>query len=96
MPRGDGTGPLGRGSMTGRGMGYCAGFDAPGYANSARVGGRMRGRCFGFGRGMGYAWGASMPLAYQEEEPQLDKRLSDLECKIDELSGIIKALRENK
>ena len=23
MPRGDGTGPMGRGSMTGRGMGYC-------------------------------------------------------------------------
>ena len=23
MPRGDGTGPLGRGPMTGRGMGYC-------------------------------------------------------------------------
>jgi hypothetical protein len=23
MPRGDGTGPLGQGPMTGRGMGYC-------------------------------------------------------------------------
>ncbi|NLG83887.1 MAG: DUF5320 domain-containing protein, partial [Firmicutes bacterium] len=25
MPRGDGTGPLGLGPMTGRAMGYCAG-----------------------------------------------------------------------
>ena len=96
MPRGDGTGPLGRGSMTGRGMGYCAGFEAPGYANCGRFGGRMRARGLGFGRGMGYAWGASMPLANSEEEPQFDKRLSDLECKIDELSCLIKELRENR
>jgi hypothetical protein len=33
MPRGDGTGPMGMGQMTGRGAGYCAGFTAPGYAN---------------------------------------------------------------
>ena len=33
MPAGDGTGPLGRGPMTGRGMGYCGGYDAPGWAN---------------------------------------------------------------
>jgi hypothetical protein len=33
MPRGDGTGPMGMGSMTGRAAGYCAGFNMPGYAN---------------------------------------------------------------
>ena len=26
MPRGDGTGPAGMGSMTGRGLGYCTGY----------------------------------------------------------------------
>jgi len=41
MPGGDGTGPMGMGSMTGRGMGYCAGYSVPGSAN------------YGFGRGMG-------------------------------------------
>ena len=41
MPRGDRTGPRGMGPMTGRGMGYCAGAGAPGYAN------------LGFGRGFG-------------------------------------------
>lgn len=33
MPGGDGTGPMGMGPMTGRGAGYCAGNDVPGYAN---------------------------------------------------------------
>lgn len=40
MPRGDGTGPMGYGRMTGRGAGYCGGFATPGYANPV-----------GFGRG---------------------------------------------
>jgi hypothetical protein len=30
MPRGDGTGPLGGGPMTGKAAGYCAGYAAPG------------------------------------------------------------------
>jgi hypothetical protein len=53
MPRGDGTGPTGRGSMTGRAAGYCAGYDAPGYMNSvpgAGYFGRGRGS---YGRGLG-------------------------------------------
>ncbi len=33
MPRGDGTGPMGTGPMTGRRSGYCAGYDVPGYVN---------------------------------------------------------------
>ena len=44
MPRGDGTGPMGIGPMTGRGMGYCAGYVVPRYAN----------RGFGRGRGRGF------------------------------------------
>jgi len=31
MPRGDRTGPDGMGQMTGRGLGYCAGYDSPGF-----------------------------------------------------------------
>ncbi len=48
MPFGDGTGPMGMGSMTGRGMGYCAGSPTPGYMNPR--GGRG---WFGFIRGHG-------------------------------------------
>ena len=50
MPRGDGTGPMGMGSMTGRGAGYCAGFSAPGFMNP--IGGRL-GLGLGLGRGGG-------------------------------------------
>ena len=32
MPRGDGTGPIGSGPMSGRAAGICAGNCAPGYA----------------------------------------------------------------
>ncbi len=45
MPRGDGTGPMGMGPMTGRGAGYCAGYAVPGFAN-------VRGN-WGGGRGWG-------------------------------------------
>jgi hypothetical protein len=33
MPFGDGTGPMGLGPRTGRGVGFCAGFGSPGFAN---------------------------------------------------------------
>jgi len=53
MPAGDGTGPMGMGSRTGRGLGYCAGYGAPGYASPAPG----RGLGFGWGRGWGRGWG---------------------------------------
>ncbi|HUX08854.1 MAG TPA: DUF5320 domain-containing protein [Acidobacteriota bacterium] len=55
MPGGDRTGPMGMGPRTGRAAGYCAGYDAPGYANP--IGGRWGGRGFyGGGRGGGRGW----------------------------------------
>lgn len=51
MPRGDGTGPMGTGAMSGRGAGYCNGFATPGYANPAGFAGGLGG---GFGRGRGF------------------------------------------
>jgi len=51
MPRGDGTGPMGMGAMTGRMAGYCAGSEVPGNANP------VPGRGFGMGIGRGRgAW----------------------------------------
>jgi len=49
MSGGDRTGPMGMGPMTGRGMGYCAGYAAPGYMNGP--GGMGMGRGRGGGRG---------------------------------------------
>jgi hypothetical protein len=76
MPRGDRSGPGGAGPMTGRGLGYCAGYPAPGYAADGYGYGRGGGG-YGGGRGGGrgyrhryYAtgvpgWGrAGYPAAY--------------------------------
>ena len=58
MPGGDGTGPAGMGSMTGRAMGFCAGYAGPGYAYPAGARGYFgRGRGRGFGRGYGRGYG---------------------------------------
>jgi len=51
MPRGDGTGPMGLGPMTGRAAGYCAGYPVPGFMNPYGFG-----RGLGFGRGWGWQW----------------------------------------
>ncbi len=50
MPRGDRTGPAGRGPMTGRQMGYGVGYNTPGYMNQGFRRGRFFGRGFGFRR----------------------------------------------
>ncbi len=53
MPRGDGTGPNGLGSMTGRGLGYCAGYNTPGYIKGPGMNSGARwGRGLGYGRGL--------------------------------------------
>ncbi len=67
MPGGDRTGPRGLGSMTGRGLGYCAGYDSPGYTKGFGMGlGRGWGRGRGIGRGIGYGrgrgWGYRSPI----------------------------------
>lgn len=62
MPRGNGTGPAGMGPMTGRGAGFCAGFNTPGYMNRT-VGGGM-GMGFGRGRGMGNGFGWRQQAAW--------------------------------
>ncbi len=60
MPGGDRTGPGGLGPRTGRALGYCAGYDAPGYTRGigwGRGGGFGRGYGRGFGRGYGRGYG---------------------------------------
>jgi hypothetical protein len=70
MPAFDGTGPLGAGSRTGRGMGFCwpggvspfrgGGFYGVGRGGFPRGGGR--GRAWGGGRGWGWrSWGYGYP-----------------------------------
>lgn len=54
MPYGDRRGPRGEGPRTGRGLGYCSGFNSPGYTKGTPRGGAGYG---GFGRGAGYGRG---------------------------------------
>ena len=66
MPGGDRTGPRGLGSRTGRGMGYCAGYDTPGYTKGPGMGlGRGWGRGMGVGYGRGFWYGRGRGWGYR-------------------------------
>lgn len=71
MPAGDRTGPEGRGPMTGRGLGYCAGYDSPGYTKGVPRGGRGLRRGFGrdLGRGRGRRNRRFQPRDYYYRDP---------------------------
>ena len=73
MPGGDRTGPVGRGPMTGRAAGFCAGFSDPGFSNpdSSRGFGRGMGR--GFGRGF-YRRGRSFLGRSYGEDPNYSQQ----------------------
>jgi len=64
MPRGDRTGPAGEGSLTGRRMGYCAGYDHPGFINMQSNLGRGYGGRFRGGFGHGGEFGAGFRRGY--------------------------------
>ena len=84
MPGGDRTGPNGYGPMTGRRMGYCSGYQGPGYWQPGPGFGRGVGRGLGlgrargwrhFGRFGGYPMPYAPPYAYYEGaqvEPERD------------------------
>lgn len=87
MPLGDRTGPMGAGPATGRGFGYCAGYDAPGYAHPGfgHFGG---GRGRGFGRGLGWRhrFAAAPPVGWgypPYTPPTKEETLSDLKANAD-------------
>ena len=90
MPFGDRTGPIGQGPMTGRGAGYCAGYDVPGYANPGGFGfGRGRGRGRGFsrmhyGRALAPRWGWNA-APYAPAAPSKEEELDMLKGQADAL-----------
>jgi hypothetical protein len=72
MPRGDRTGPMGMGPMTGRAAGYCAGYPVPGFMNpyGGRFGRGMGwGRGFGWGRGTGWGRWGGYAMSYPNYPP---------------------------
>ena len=102
MPRGNGTGPAGLGSMTGRGMGYCAGYGAPGFMTPGSGLGRGWGRGWGRGYGRGFGGGRfggynpyypAFTPSKKEETEMLSEEAAVLE---DELKAIKVRLAELK
>ncbi len=105
MPGGDRTGPWGYGPRTGRAMGYCSGYDMPGYAGPYGCGGGGRfGRGRGMGRGLGRGWrfrtdyappviGAPSKedeLSYlQDVQRSLEQGLDDVRKRLKELSDAV-------
>jgi len=98
MPRGDKTGPAGFGPMTGRGMGYCAGYPAPGFMNPGPGFGLGRGWGRGWGRGFGWrrSWGyGPWGYPYQPNQPQITKK-EEKEMLEDEVVGLEEELKAIK
>ena len=107
MPRGDRTGKSGMGPMTGRAMGFCAGYSAPGYANngSGRMGGCGRGPGLGRGygngmhRGVGMRYrgymGAALPVQSEEMELNaLDQEKNLLERELEAIKARLETFKK--
>ena len=105
MARGDGTGPMGLGPMTGRSAGYCAGYSVPGYMNPVFG----RGRGFGYGRGWnrGRGWGRGFGwftpgLGYEQkwtakdEKAALEEEEKILREELAQIQEEKKALKDQK
>ncbi len=91
MPRGNGTGPNGMGSMTGRGLGYCSGDKTPGFAKNFG-GGMGRGR--GFGRGFRMQNFNAPVNTQQDEKAFLEQNLELLKSRVDMIQSRINELEQ--
>ena len=97
MPGGNGTGPAGAGPMTGRGMGICAGFSVPGYANSGGGRGMGMGRGGRMGRGRGFGQGFGWTgTAYPYPVPQRPTAEQELEVLKGQANYFENSLEETK
>ncbi len=82
MPGRDGTGPVGAGPMTGRGLGPCSGATVP---YGAGLGQRF-GRGAGCGRGLRYGFGRgffSVPVSEETQKEQLLEQKELLQRRLD-------------
>jgi hypothetical protein len=96
MPRGDGTGPAGQGSMTGRGMGFCAGFNSAGFMNGGFGRGRGLGRGFGWRARSMQVMPIQQPAAITEKQEKqlLEQELNVLKEEMEEIEERLKELKK--
>jgi hypothetical protein len=100
MPRGDGSGPMGMGPMTGRATGICEGNDVAGFISPAF--GRGCGMGFGRGRGMGFRRGGGFglmrwrmnPIASQAQKPEPEMEKQSLNDYAKELEAELESTKK--
>ncbi len=98
MPRGDRTGPLGQGPMTGRRMGDCAETENVGSGFGYGRGFFSRGRGLGYGRGFGFGYGRRFGFFGRVDEPVTDEEAikGEINFTKNRLSFLESLLRKNK
>ena len=92
MPRRDGTGPMGAGSMTGRGLGICTSTNAVKYGAGPGMGlgfglACRRGFCRGFGRGFAgnQTFSKTQKELLSEQKTMLQDRLDVIDKQLENL-----------
>ena len=96
MPGGDRTGPMGRGPMTGRAAGLCAGYSNPRYTTPGYGQGFGRGGGRGVGRGF---WGRGRRFWQREysnvpyDQPAVEEKVY-LENLVHDLEDEVKAVKD--
>jgi len=92
MPGRDGTGPIGAGPMTGRGLGFCTGANAARYGTGRGLGLGLGLACRrGFGRwfSRGFAIDEAIPKTQKEllqkQKAILEKRLEAIDKQLEDL-----------
>ena len=91
MPTRDRTGPMGLGPMTGRGAGFCADYDVPGFRALGRGRG-WRNRFYATGLPR---WARSAPQVTVEEETQaLEDQAQWLNEQLEAIQGRLAELKE--
>ncbi len=94
MPYLDGTGPMGLGPLTGRGLGYCGAGLRLGYRRRLRGGGRLDG--YGWRTaGWGAAWDV-VPFSADVQKQALANEQKALEMRLEALKAQIEALKKER
>ncbi|MFP4023682.1 MAG: DUF5320 domain-containing protein [Thiohalospira sp.] len=91
MPGRDRTGPLGQGSMTGRGMGFCSGNEFSGNTTGVFGRGLARGFRGGLGRRGGFSRFASFGFGQNTEDAKQNRKRA-IESELDYLKKQINRL----
>lgn len=101
MPGRDGSGPLGRGALTGRGLGPCSGADIAKYGAGFGIGlglgyacRRSFGRGLWFGRGLGIGYGSAQ-TQYSSQKELLEKQKKILENRLEDIDRELEELSDN-